>query len=264
MIRKLFAPLPTATIFLLAAGTAAAASRHLEATGGRFAVDSSCARHVSIQPNASVVGRVVVDATADNQDELDQLALESGPAAKLHVPSDHCWRDDAGAAFTRTLNITVQVPAGFDISVDEGGGVIYDIGGVGGALVLDLSGGVTLKADRASALTVDLSAGGQANIASVNGPVKAVISGGGFIGIISATASTLGLELSGGGTFTVGQGSIDKLAVDISGGGRAHIGATVRDAAFDVSGGGSVSVTKVTGTVHKDISGAGSVTIARQ
>ncbi len=233
----------------------------MEATGTRLVIDTSCAEAVTIQPNPSLTGRAIVDATAEHPDELAQLAFDSGQAARLRVPADRCWRPEPEGSFSPTLNIAVQVPASFDIAISEGGGATYKSAML--AAHSRLTSAVASGCDPAASPRSQRisAAAARPKIASVDGTVKAEISGGGGIDIGHGTAPVLTLDLSGGGTFTLGDGTVDKLAVNMSGGGQAHIGATVQDASLEVSGGGSVSVAKVTGSLSKDVSGAGSVTV---
>ena len=250
---------------LLMAGAAQAAPRHMEASGSKLAIDSSCAESVSIEPDPALTGRVTVDATADHPEEIAQLALDSfGDTAKLHQTVDHCARVGTLWSSEPTLHLTVRVPAGMAISLDEGGGDKYQIGAVDGPMALDLSGGVELHAANATTLSLDLSGGGQVALGQVNGAINGDISGGGTVKIDHVTGPSLALEVSGGGGFTIGDGKIDRVKIDLSGGGEAHIGATVGDATADVSGGGSVDFARVTGQLHKDVSGSGEVNVAGQ
>jgi hypothetical protein len=253
-------PLPYALAFLLAAGLAQAETRQMEATGSSLAVDSPCARAVTVEPDASLSGKAVAVATAEHPEELAQLAFDSQGTAKLHVPAEKCWRDGDGA-WEPTLTIAVRVPVGFPLTVSESGGADYTIGDVGGKLALEVSGGAQLKAARATEVSLDLSGGGEVTLGSVSGPLKASVSGGGTITVAHAVAPSLDLDISGGGTFDLTDGSVAKLALDLSGGGDVKLGGTVGDATLDVSGAGSVHIAKVTGSVTKDVTGAGSVDI---
>jgi hypothetical protein len=256
-------PLPFALAIVLAAGLAQAQTRHLEATGSSFAVDSSCAREVTIDPDPSLSGRVVVDATADHAEEIAQLVFDSGATAKLHIQEDECWRQGNFIGNSPTMRLAIRVPAGFGVSIDEGGGAKYRIGAVGGALSLDLSGGVNLTAAKVTALKADISGGAEVNIAGMDGPSKTSISGGGTVTVQHGELSALSLDISGGGGFTLTQGAVATLELDMSGGGTAHIGGTVGTAALDVSGGGTVDIAKVTGPITKDVSGSATLNIGQ-
>jgi hypothetical protein len=246
----------------LAAGAACAQPRHMEATGSSLGIDSSCARQVTIQPDASLSGRAVVDANADHPEETAQLVFDSGRAAKLHVAAEHCWRPTVWSGLP-TLNISVRVPPGFPIDIEESGGVEYQLGDIGGPLELDLSGGVRLHGGRATSLQADLSGGGEITLASLDGNVKAEISGGSTIAVKTGSLPALSLDISGGGGFQLDAGTVGKLELDLSGGGGAKIGATVGDAALEVSGGGTVNIAKVTGNLTKDVSGSASVNVGQ-
>ena len=260
---KSLGPLPYTLPMLLAAGLAHAQPRHLEATGASFAIDSSCARTVTIEPLPGLAGRVTVDATADHPDETAQLVFDSGSTAKLRIAGDECWRPDGGWSGSPTMKLAIHVPPGFGIAIDEGGGVTYAIGAVNGPLSLDLSGGVTLSAAEATTLNVDISGGGEATVATVDGPVKASISGGGRVTIAQGQVSALNLDISGGGGFALHGGEVAALSLDVSGGGQVHIDGPVGTAALDVSGGGTVNIAKVTGPLTKDVDESATVNIGQ-
>lgn len=254
-------PLPYTFAFLLVAGLAQAASRQMEVAGSSLAIDSPCAKSVTVEPDASLSGRVVAVATAEHQAELDQLRMEGGSTAKLRGPMESCWRLNDSSSGEPTLTIAVRVPPGFALAVDEGGGGTYQVGDIGGALTLDLSGGAEVKAVRAKEVSIDLSGGAEVTLGSVSGDMKAEISGGGTVTVAHGALQTLDLDMSGGGGFTLSAGTVTRLTVDLSGGGAARVDATVGDAALDISGGGTVRIAKVTGSLTKDVSGAGNVDI---
>jgi hypothetical protein len=261
--RKSMRPLPYTLPMILAAGLAHAQSRHLEATGTSLTISGSCAREVTIEPDAGLSGRAVVDAVAEHPEETAQLVFESGNTAKLRITGEECWRPGGAWTGSPTMKIAVRVPPSFGIAIDEGGGVRYRVGAVGGPLSLDLSGGVILTAVKATALDADISGGGEATVTTVDGPAKASISGGGTITVTHGQISGLHLDISGGGGFSLGDGAVSALALDMSGGGQAHIGATVGTAALDVSGGGTVEIAKVTGPVTKDVDESATVDIGQ-
>jgi hypothetical protein len=247
-------------LLVLCAGAAQAQQRHMEATGARLAMGGLCARRVTIQPDPALTAKYIVLATADHPEELAQLTFESGATAKLHGPDRACWQQN-GLDVARTLAIAIRVPAHVALAIEESGGAKYTIGDVGGALTLDMSGGVTLQAASATDLTLDLSGGGNIGIGQVDGSVKADISGGGEIRIDRGTLPALALSLSGGGTFSLAQGTVKTMPASVSGGGTVTIGATVGDATLEVSGGGSVQIAKVTGALTKDVDDSGTVTV---
>jgi hypothetical protein len=256
-------PLPYTLPMLLAAGLAQAQPRHLEATGASLAIASSCAREVTIEPDAGLSDRVAVDATAGHPEETAQLKFESGRTAKLGIEEEQCWRPNGNWSGSPTMKIAVHVPAGFAIAIDEGGGVEYHIGAIGGPLSLDLSGGVTLTATKSTVLNADISGGAEATVTTVDGPIKASISGGGTVSVTHGQVSALSLDISGGGCFNLADGAVAALELDTSGGGQVRIGATVGTAALDVSGGGTVNIAKVTGPITKDVDESATLNIGQ-
>ncbi|MEJ0046584.1 MAG: DUF2807 domain-containing protein [Rhodospirillales bacterium] len=247
--------------FFLFAGTAAAEQRHMTATGTSFGVASPCARQVTIDPDPTLSGQVTIDATADNPQELAQLAFSgSGDAAKLRGPTDRCWRPDENIRFEPTLTIHVRVPPNFAVAIDESGSGDYRLGTIG-ALAVDFSGSGRLQAAAITTLSVDMSGSGQLSAARVDGAVHAEISGSGAIDIAGGTLPALDLDISGSGGFRLGAGSIGKMNVDTSGSGKVQIGGTVGDAKLQLSGSGSVDIAKLTGSMSQEVEGSGTVRI---
>jgi hypothetical protein len=245
----------------LAASPALAADRHLSADAGQLSIESPCAAKVTISPDASLNNRVEVDASAQNQQEVDQLELTSGHNAKLRITHRRCWEPDDNEAFEPTLALTIRVPNGMPLGVEESGSVTYRIGPVAGDLSLDLSGHADIQAERVKNLNTDMSGSGQLGVNEVTGNMNVEESGSAKLSIAKATSPDLNLELSGSGSVHVGSGSISRLKMEVSGSAPVEIDATVGDAMIDVSGSGDISVAKVTGNVMKSISGSGDVRI---
>lgn len=241
-----------------------AASRHLDGSGDSFAVESPCARSVTIQPDPGLTGKVVIDATADHEEELAQLLLKDGHPLTLRHAGHECWQPERESDFEETLALVIRVPPGMGVAVAESGGAEYAIGALQGPLTLTISGGVKLHADSTASLTVDLNGGADIDIAHVAGNAKADISGGGNITIDQATLQDLTVQVSGGGGFTLRNGSTERATIDLSGAAMVKVGGTTKDATVDLSGAGAVHFGKVTGKLTKDVSGWGSVTVDNQ
>lgn len=248
-----------AAIMLLLVGPARAASRDAVLTGTSLAIDSPCARHVDIQPDAGLHGQVSVRVVADHQEELDRLLLESHDTARLRSAPGGCW--DMPGNGQRTLDLTIKVPVGFALAIDEDGAPRYDIGPVGGGLTLDISGAVALRAASVADLTVDLSGTGDVDLGQVSGAATLSVSGHGKITIGQAAIRKLTVELSGSGRVSVGHGRVGDATLDASGAGAIDMGADTGDAEVDISGAAEVHFAKVSGRLDKDVSGAGSVSV---
>jgi hypothetical protein len=244
--------------------SAIAASRHLEGNAESFAIESPCARSVTIEPDPALTGKVAIEATADHGEEVDQLLLENGHALKLHHAGRECWAPARTSDWEETLALVIHMPPAMPLSVEESDGAEYTIGALTGPLTLDISGGVKLHADSSAALTIDLSGGADIDIAQVSGSAKADLSGGGNITIGQATLQDLTLQVSGAGGFTLRNGNVDRANIDLSGAASVKVGGTTKDATVSLSGAGSVHFGKVTGQLKKDVSGWGSVTVDSQ
>jgi hypothetical protein len=243
---------------LLTQRAAWAASREAVVAGDALAIDSPCARLVTIDPDPGLSGKVVISAVADHQEELDRLVFETHGEAQIGTNDQGCWRP---ADFSPTLEMRIRVPAKMKLSIDESGAARYRIGAVGGALTLDLSGAASLQAEQATGLTVDLSGAGTVAVGHAEGEAHLDLSGHGRITIADANLANVTLDLSGAGQVVVAHGQIGNAALDTSGFGSVEIGAVVGSATVDISGAGTVHFAKVTGALSKDVSGIGAVRV---
>jgi len=253
---------------LLAAAPFAADAASLDLTlGGRtLSIDTPRARSVEIVPDASLHDRVVVHATADRQQELDALILESGDGAKIRSRHSDTWHMGASSLHfslgdTPTMALRISVPPSFAIAIDESDASRYKIGRVDGPLNLDVSGQATIDAEHAHPLNIDLSGEGSVTIDHAEGPIQVEISGHGDVSVGEAHGSDLSVSLSGAGGFNIARGRIDHASLDDSGFGTMRISAEVGDASVDLSGAGGVYFARVTGNLEKDVSGLGNVTV---
>ncbi|MGI4745216.1 MAG: GIN domain-containing protein [Janthinobacterium lividum] len=230
-------------------------------TGDRLSIDSPCARHVDIQPDAALHAEIVVHATADHSEELAQLLFDTQDGARIHAGSARCWRPDSSGSFTPTLTLTIRVPSRTPLSIDEAGAAEYAVGAVGGALRLDLSGSVTLVDAQVAALDAQISGFGRVAVARAQGEAHVDLSGAGSLAIDDADLPVLSASVSGAGHVTVAHGQVGRTTLDISGAGGIRIDAVVDSATAEVSGLGKIRLARVTGTLRKDISGIGTVTV---
>lgn len=252
---------------LLHGEAARAAARKLSGPAASLAIEQPCAHHVNVVPDLPAGAGVKIEATADYQEELDLLVLTPGPQAKLTVPDrfpSRCARPTYSLTFDPTLMLTVHVPAGLPLSIDDSGRADYQIGDTGGPLSVELSGGAHVQAGSVGAFKLKVSGDGNITVTTVHGPLEAEFSGHGTLDVAHATVSAASVELSGKAQVHVGDGTIGKLSVQASGVADVKIGAVVGDAAVDVSGVGHVSIAKVTGTLAKDVSGVASVVVGNQ
>ncbi len=241
------------------AGTARAGTLSATLQGSGLAVDTPCARSVEIMPDAGLHGQVTVQATAEHQEELDHLLLESRGIVLIHTHPGRCWQD--GLNTEPTLALVVRVPAAYAITVDEAGASRYTIGAVGGPLSLDLSGAIDFTDEAATSVQADISGSGSLHVARADGAAQIAVSGHADITVEQAEMPTLSMDMSGAGSIDVAHGHIGRARLETSGAGHMQIGAEVGDAHVEVSGVGSVHFAKVTGQLTKEISGAGSVTV---
>ncbi len=249
----------TAALFAATIGSAHAATLSATLDGSGLSVDSPCAISVEITPDNTLHNQAVIQATAEHQEEIDHLLLESRGTAHVHTHPGNCWRESLNSQ--PTLVLSVRVPAAYALTIDESGFGHYTIGAVGGTLSLDLSGAADITDTSATALHADISGSGNLHVARADGPASIELSGHGDITIDQATMPTFSVDLSGAGRVAVTAGRIGRARLEASGAGHMQIGAEVGDAHVDLSGVGSVHFSKVDGQLTKEVSGFGSVTV---
>ncbi len=182
-------------------------------------------------------------------------------AARIETLPAGCWQPNPLGGFRPTLAMTVRVPAGFGLVIDESGITAYSIGAVGGTLDMDLSGAQEVTDAFATTVTAGLSGESTVTLARVEGNTSIGLSGHGHVRIGQASMAKLTVNLSGAGVVSVAGGKIGDAALDASGAGDIQVGADVGNADVDISGAGNVHFTNVTGTLTKDVSGMGSVAV---
>ena len=250
------------TVALLAVGLgqARAATLSVALQGSALSIDSPCAASVQISQDSTLHGQAAVDATADHQEEINHLLLEShGTEARIHTRPGNCWRENLDSR--PTLVLSVRVPALYPLTIEESGFGRYAVGAVGGSLSLDLSGAADVNDDAAAALHADISGSGNLHVGHAKGPASIDLSGHGDITVDQAEMPTLGVEISGAGSVVVRAGHVGQANLESSGAGHMQIGAEVDQAHVDLTGVGSVHFHKVRGQLTKQISGFGAVTV---
>ena len=249
----------TTALFAAAVGTAHAATLSATLEGSGLSIDSPCAISVAVTPDNTLHGQAVVEATAEHQEEIDHLLLESRGNARIHTHPGNCWKESFNSQ--PTLVLSVRVPAAYPLTIDESGFGRYTIGAVGGTLSLDLSGAADVTDASATSLHVDISGNGNLHVARADGPASIELSGHGDITVDQAAMPNFSVDLSGAGRVAVTAGHIGRARLEASGAGHMQIGAEVDDAHVDLSGVGSVHFSKVNGQLTKEVSGFGSVTV---
>ena len=254
-------------LVVLACATASlpalAASREATLEGSNLTIDSPCARHVDVRPDPQLHGQAVVSATADHPEELDRLVAETHDGVRVHTVPAGCWQTRLFGGTEPTLTLSIRVPAGFPLAIDESGAGDYSVGDLGGSLRLDLSGAVRVIAADVSSLDLDLSGKSDVDIGQVHGAAKTELSGAGHLAIRRADVPDFSVSISGAANVSVAAGQIDHLRAEDSGFGSIRLDTTVGDADIDMSGVGSIRLAKVTGRVRKDVSGVGTVSIGQ-
>jgi hypothetical protein len=258
--------------------------------GASLAIVSPCAKTVTIEPSSDLAGKIEIAATAKRQSELDQLDITGGAIAAIGLQGGHCKGKGPHISFSflrlgiesgPSLAITVKVPAGMAIDIKESKSTEYDIGAIGGALALDLSGTGDVSVDDAKDPVMHLSGSGDVQLDRVSGKLEGRLSGSGDLSIAHAEVSdadlansgsgdlsvdegdfaSLAIRLSGSGDASVGEGKIGLLTVISSGSGDAQIDAVAADADLSAGGSSDIAVHSVTGQLKQVRHGSATIKI---
>jgi hypothetical protein len=250
-----------AILAVLSVQHADAARREATLPGTALSVDSPCARHVDITQDPALHSQIAITATADHEEELARLVMEAGAQVQLRTVRDGCWQPIPLGPFRPTLTLSVRVPAGTAVSIDESGAGAYTVGAIAGPLRLDLSGAATIDAQAVTSLHADISGEASVDVAKADGKADIALSGHGRVSVGEASMPTLAVDLSGAGSVSVARGHIGLATLNESGFGKISVGGEVGAAKVDLSGAGIVHFDRVTGSLEKDVSGAGTVSV---
>lgn len=256
--------------------------------GTALAMNSPCAKSVSIEPSSDLSGKVEVAAKARRSSEIDQLDVAGGSTAAIGarkcgggMPHISFSLFTLGIDSGPSLEITVKVPAGTAIDIREAKSTDYRIGSVGGVLTADLSGSGDLSAEEATDPVLRLSGSGDAKFDKVTGKLQGRLSGSGDLSIgradlasadltVSGSGdvkvdegdfSTLTVRLSGSGDLKVGDGRIGSLTLVSSGSANAHLASVVADADLSAGGSSDIDVNEVTGQLKQVRHGSATIKI---
>lgn len=271
-----------AAIMLVSATMGAqAAEKNWTVEGGGLKISQSCARSVDIQPGGAG-HQVVIAATADKDDEINQLRVSGGSVATIELGNSPCFSKFSFFGINNskpTLALTIKVPDGAAIEIRDGGVVHYTIGAVGGALNLSLAGASGFKAASATSLSLELSGASTAEIGEagdtklrtsgagdvvirkLKGTMDAKIAGAGNLTVDSIESSSVELHAAGRSDIKFAKGSIAYFYLDSAGASDAVIDAVVGDAKVSVAGAGDVTFAKLTGHINQSVAGVGSVKV---
>jgi len=257
---------------------AQAAEQNWTVEGGSLKIAKTCARSVDIQPGGPG-HQITVGARADKDEEIGKLRVTGGDTALIEVTGFDCYKSGFFISSKPTLALTVKVPDGAAIEINDGGIAHYTIGSVGGTLALSLAGAGDLKAVGAKTLMLELSGAGSAEIGEagnskirtsgagnvkinrLNGLIDARLSGVGNLTVEMIEAPSADLHAAGRSDIRFGKGSIGTFALDSAGASDVLVEAVVGDAKVSVAGAGDVKFAKLTGHIDQSVSGIGKVTV---
>ena len=250
-----------AALSFLALGPARAETVSQTLDGTSLAIDVACVDEVDIQPQAGLAGKVMVEATSSDADDLKDFVFAGGATASVTRPHHIvCLKI---TDITRKITVAIKLPAGMAIDIKNGGSTDYVIGAVGGSLHASLAGSGDVTAETVTELNLNIAGSSDARIGQASGPTEIQIAGSGDVKIGSATVPSLKIDVRGSGDVSVDQGQIDTLSAAVAGSGDLRIHTTVKDAALSTTGSGDIEVTKVTGSLSSSRAGSGSIRVGR-
>jgi hypothetical protein len=239
----------------LAATGAQAADRNWNLAGQALKITTPCARQVTIEPAANLRDAVEVQANASRQEEIDRLTVTGGSTATIDKNTSSCggWTSSKP-----TLILTIRVPAGMPLRIEEGASADYQIGAVGGPLDLALAGSGDVKAANANQLRALLSGSGDVAIGQLAGKLEAKASGSGNLTVNAGTVGPVKAILSGSGNLTLP--AIGALELLTTGSGDTKVQSLAGDVEVQTSGSGNLAVGQVqAGSVKLQATGSSDI-----
>jgi hypothetical protein len=218
------------------------------------------------------------DATIDVDNSLsntvrvtadDPSCLTTHAAAEIVV--------DTGGCGGNLGHLTIQVPAGFKLTVDiqnsgnvtvgnTGGDVDAHIAGSGdfhagriGNLNLVTDNGDTVIQEVNGAANLNSNSNGDIHINQMNGLVHSRQAGSGDLVIGKIAAPAVDITLFGSGDAVLGNGSIGALRAELTSSGDLAVAAGVATADLSATGGGDIHIAHVSGPVTRHASGGSTI-----
>jgi hypothetical protein len=237
--------------------------------GNALAIVTPCANAVSITADPTLHRQMDILATADSKQQISELQTRSGAATTLSGAGSHCLGQSActessaicaGLPNPASLKLALTVPAAIAIAITEAQGTDYDIGDIGGALTLDLSGSGDVNAASATSLNAALTGGGDAHIASVTGPIQATLSKSGDLDIANAAAPSTNLTLNGDGDVNIAAGNLGALTATLSHDGDLHA-PDAASAALQLTADGDAELDNIAGNLAATLTGDGDLSV---
>jgi hypothetical protein len=250
----------TLTVLSLASLAARAETVNQTLDGTTLAIDVACVNRVEIQPQAGLVGKVLVSATSNLDGELKDFVFKGGATASVTRDRHTCTSQTVDRPKT---TVSIQVPAGMAIDIKNGGSTDYVVGPVAGSLHAHLAGSGYLTVESATDLDVHISGSSNVNVRQTQGPAEVHIAGSGNVRIGDAEMHSLKIKVSGSGNVQIDNGGIGTLDASVSGSGMLKIMATVTDATLSTVGSGDIEIAKVTGNLSSNKAGSGTIHAGR-
>ena len=255
---------------LAAATGALAAEKDWTVDGTALSVTTPCAKTVSIEPATSLSGKIEISASAQHQEEIDQLAISGGSRASIGSKERHCKGNgphlsfggaNIGITTGSTLELIVKVPTGAALEIKESGSADYRIGAVDGPLKAELHGSGDIDAEKVRDVVVHQTGSGDARFDTITGNIEGKITGSGDFEVAHADSPAAVYSLTGSGNVEIEEGKIGSLSVTISGSSDVSVRASVTDADLTLRGSGDVALREVTGHVQQTVHGSGRIDI---
>jgi hypothetical protein len=256
----------------IAAGAAKAETVDKTLNGTALDLSLDCFEHATIDPLPGLQGEVLVEATAEYQDELDPLTFSNGPVVHIgrtgkctpHV-SKTTVDSPLGHLTVKTerytLTLAIRVPPGMPIDIYNKGSGDYRIGLLGAPLKMDLLGSGDVEAADATDLDLRISGSSDVKLHKLNGPGRIEVQGSGDVDIDNGTMPKLTIAIRGSGDVRIAAGTIDNLDAGTTSSGDIKIKGAAKNLTLSTSGSGDIEIAKATGEVHRRQSGSGEIRI---
>jgi hypothetical protein len=232
-------------------------------------IATPCAATVTINPDPTVHGQVLVTAKAHTKAQIMQLQSHGGATAYLTGIGSHCAGQSActetesvcaGQPDDPNLTLTLTVPANLTLDITDAQDAEYDIGDTHAPLVLDITGDGDVNAGAITSLNAELAGSGDLHAASVTGPITATLSKNGDLDIAQVAAPATTLTLDGDGDVNIDAGNLGTLNATLSKAGDLHVPAA-QAATLILSADGDVDLGPVAGNLSATLTGDGDLSV---
>ena len=246
-------------------------------TGSSLNISGVALRSLRIQSHPSVSEKIRIKAIFEDRSEFDRLRVSEGDTIEItQIPDAQSGggtsfnnvfgnvfnnvvinnivsvdgrivsgsSSGSGRSKPATLVLLIIVPPGCPLTIDASGSTDIEIGDVGGAMELELTGKNRVSIETAASLSLEIGGLGTVSVGSVTGDLR--------------------VEQTGKASVDVQAGDVDKLNLNLSGQGNFSFGGTAKRASINASGMCNVQINRVTEKLKTNGSGMCTISVTHK